>query len=76
MYWSGVQSTGAEIKKYFTTMFIGDKILYDRQRRRCLLTVIDLLQSYLGILGQTLLRFTAQHEGLWLLWWCHRRMML
>jgi hypothetical protein len=22
------------------------------------------------------LRFTAQHEGLWLLWWCHRRMML
>jgi hypothetical protein len=25
MYWSGVQSTGAEIKKYFTTVFISDR---------------------------------------------------
>jgi hypothetical protein len=42
----------------------------------CLLTVVDLLQSDLGILGQTLLGFTAQHESLWLLRRCHRRMML
>lgn len=64
------------LKNISLQMFISDKILYDRRQRRCLLTVIDLLQSNLGILGQTLLRFTAQHEGLWLLWWCHRRMML
>ena len=40
------------------------------------LTIIDLLQRYLSILWQALLSFTAQHEGLWLLRRCHRRMML
>jgi len=64
------------LKNISLQMFISDKVLYDRQRRRCLLTVVDLLQRDLGILGQTLLRFAAQHERLWLLRRRHRRMML
>jgi hypothetical protein len=64
------------LKNISLRMFISDKILYDRQRQQCLLTVVDLLQRDLGILGQTLLSFAAQHEGLWLLGRCHRRMML
>ena len=40
------------------------------------LTIIDLLKSYLSVLRQTLLGFTAQHEGLWFLRRSHSRMML
>jgi hypothetical protein len=39
-------------------------------------TIVDLLQSYLSILGEALLGFTAQHEGFWLLRRRHGRMML
>jgi hypothetical protein len=64
------------LKNISLRMFISDKISYDRRRQRSLLTVVDLLQRNLGILGQTLLSFAAQHEGLWLLRRGHRRMML
>lgn len=39
-------------------------------------TIVDLLKSNLGILGQTLLSFVGEHKGLWLLWWSHGGMML
>jgi hypothetical protein len=40
------------------------------------LTVVDLLESDLGVLRQALLRFATQHEGFRLLRGSHRRMML
>lgn len=64
------------LKNISLRMFISDKISYDRRRQQSLLTVVDLLQRNLGILGQTLLSFAAQHEGLWLLRRGHCRMML
>jgi len=72
MYWSGVQSTGADIKKYLTAW----SAMVDCVDGRGRLTIIDLLQCHLSILWQTLLCLTAQHESLWLLWRSHRRMML
>ncbi len=54
MYWSGVQSTGAEMRKYLTGRWCQRTADVSRWRR---LTVIDLLKRYLGILRQALLGF-------------------
>ena len=67
---SGVQSTGAEIKKYLTV----DDGQFPSMQHASIEglegfrhTIVDLLQSNLGILRQTLLGFVGQHECLGLL---------
>ena len=66
IYWSGVQSTGADMRKYFTV--IGTNSLAQRNSLRCCgafatvnnfqplalckLTIIDLLKRYLSILWE------------------------
>ncbi len=66
MYWSGCQSTGAEMRKYFTARGpVSGR--WRRAGERPLLTVVNLLQSDLSIVWQGLLGFCAQHERLGLL---------
>lgn len=82
MYCSGVQSTGAEIRKYLTV---------DRVSKVCRcelhprigppmgprpLTVIDLLQSDLRVLWQALLLGIGEHKGFWFLRRRHGRIGL
>lgn len=55
MYWSACQSTGAEIRKYFTKRF---SKRVERQVVK-ILTVVDLLESDLGIMRQSLLGLCA-----------------
>ena len=78
MYWSGVQSTGAEMRKYLTGfMFSGfvhaDGRPWSQGGRH---TIVDLLKSYLSILRQALLGFIGEHEGLGLLRRGHGSMSL
>lgn len=70
MYWSGDQSTGAEIKKYLTgsvSVRARASIDVDRKRGRKLRrrrTVVDLLQSDYRVCGQALLGILVEKERL------------
>lgn len=70
MYWSGDQSTGAEIKKYLTgsvsvraraSIDVDRKIGWRLRRRH---TVVDLLQSDYRVCRQALLGILVEEEGL------------
>lgn len=80
MYWSGVQSTGAEMRKYFTaSMSVNGSLL--RYGEEAWHTVVNLLQRDDGVLRQALLRILIQQEGLGcdralLLWRWHCRMLV
>lgn len=65
MYWSGCQSTGAEMRKYFTKDCQLDSRLAAARH-----TVVNLLERDLSIVGQRLLSLGAEHESLRLLR-CH-----
>lgn len=73
MYWSGCQSTGADIKKYLTTAaFVScTKRNKGTPDKLGTLTVVNLLQGDLSVMWERLLRLGAQHESLWFLGSCH-----
>lgn len=66
MYWSGCQSTGAEMRKYFTVR-LGSAFECGISAAVRPPTVIHLLKSNLSIVRQSLLCLGAQHERLRLL---------
>lgn len=63
MYWSGDQSTGAEIKKYLTgCASVRSKA---EEERESAITVVNLLQRDNRVCGQALLSILVQQERLW-----------
>jgi len=75
MYWSWAQSTGAEMRKYFTMTIVSYALIEVGSKLYQIHTVVDLLQCHDGIGGQALLSILIQQEGLrsnWtLLRWQH-----
>ena len=74
MYWSGAQSTGADMRKYLTGQEVSHWVslgqcafVYAARSWRAP-TVVDLLQCHDRVCRQALLRILVEQESLW----CHR----
>lgn len=65
MYWSWLQSTGAEMRKYFTELRLANAARLVDVERSAKHTVVDLLEGDDRVLGQALLGVLVEQEGLW-----------
>lgn len=65
MYWSWLQSTGAEMRKYFTGLRLANAARLVDVEQSAKHTVVDLLEGDDRVLGQALLGVLVEQEGLW-----------